>query len=624
MDFDASPPNLTSLIQGRVVDMLGKPCSGVTVYLISPKEVINEEDAARFFWLADNTPRRELLTTPKAEFKFGHCASGQHIIYAESATKRSKPGLMTVQGRDLNVLLTLKIDIGGTSDDIKTKTPSQQAELVSKWASEIKDVTTSNKVPMSTAGVVSEIDPGLWLGDARAARDLKNLAEVGVTAVLNCASGTYTRTSAATYGESTKYLELADSKVGDETISPPQLQLALDFVTASLEEGRKVLVHCISGTNKSAMVCCAHVMLTKQLQVLKATYHVSKAAPGYILSAPKSRAQLAELALAKGLAEPKRKPVPTLKKSQPLHLAEPLAAGPSSASVPAASATKKPMTEVKEPRAEPEVQPTAEESEGKKLPPRSELEVQQPRARPPVQQEPIAPKEVVPDEPAPKEAPPKEQPLTKEEEEEKVELERRLVEALARLNIHAGPFEEDEERKSDTAGAKRATTVIPKLNLRSGPAASSNKASATTSRMHGNEQAGKSSQTARPASRQKSPPLIASRPTSEKFETARSGSSPAQCGSSTARRRLAEPVLGLQATPRTRLAASSEEALERLRAGSLTARHHGAATARPSVGQRGEPSRAGAFTYTPRAGAGGFQSAQAKHAQYGRSRTRHR
>jgi len=310
VDFEKFKNKRAIQIKGHVVDLQGKRSPSATIHLVSPQRLVTQKDVDNFFWLEEDCPMRYVVGSHDSIFLFETVMPGQHIIYAEGATHRSQPGLMHIQDNKsgpLAVQLTLRVPMAGApKDDVKVQTVDARNELVSKWAGEIKDIVTSKRNPQSTVGESIEIADRLFLGDARAARDLKALKTKQIDAVLNCSNGTYTRTSAATYHSSTQYLELSDSKIGDETLTAQQLKDSLDFISKNLADNRHVLVHCISGTNRSAAICASHIMLTNQWDLLKVVYHISATAPGYVLSAPKVRTQLAELAIQHDLTGPKK------------------------------------------------------------------------------------------------------------------------------------------------------------------------------------------------------------------------------------------------------------------------------------------------------------------------------
>ena len=324
-------------VGGRIVDTYGNANAG-TVHLVSPKRRVDRDVVAQLYanprHLAEHvksgSASSQTAVTTDGSFRFENVPFGQYVICAEGTNGwHSTPGLMELQVPEVAVQLTLKnrpeestkpaaahISTSKTEANTKASTKpttaagrkkaaSEKEALVPKWAIEIKGIVAGGKVNVLTAGKPVPIDDGLYLGDARAARDVKNLQKLGITAVVNCSSGTYTRTSAKTYGEQCIYLELTGQVIGDERLSPPQMQVALDFIKSAIRDERKVLVHCISGTNRSASVCIAHVMLSRQWQVLKAVYHVFQAR-NHILTQAVFHEQIAELALSHGLAEPRK------------------------------------------------------------------------------------------------------------------------------------------------------------------------------------------------------------------------------------------------------------------------------------------------------------------------------
>jgi len=95
--------------------------------------------------------------------------------------------------------------------------------------------------------------PGkLYLGDASHAMDIGTLRELGINAVLNCASGAVL-TDAEYYDENFAYHEFAAEDKGDYEMAS-HIAEAHGFVTRCMEEGRSVLVHCAAGINRSAFI----------------------------------------------------------------------------------------------------------------------------------------------------------------------------------------------------------------------------------------------------------------------------------------------------------------------------------------------------------------------------------
>jgi protein-tyrosine phosphatase len=107
----------------------------------------------------------------------------------------------------------------------------------------------------------SEILPGVFIGDATAAMD-------GFTAVVNCAPRDVL-TNREYYPENIKYMEC----VMDDWMGCALPRSVEDFIDSALDEGRKVLIHCTSGINVSAMIATAYYMVDQSCDVITAVKH---------------------------------------------------------------------------------------------------------------------------------------------------------------------------------------------------------------------------------------------------------------------------------------------------------------------------------------------------------------
>ncbi|KAL1130349.1 hypothetical protein AAG570_013287 [Ranatra chinensis] len=124
------------------------------------------------------------------------------------------------------------------------------------------------------AGVdCDEVYNNIFIGDVCAAKNKSYLRRVGITHVLNAAEGssfgmvnTYTK-----YYEGTgiKYMgiRLMDLSVAD--IASHFYPVA-DFIEAALNEGGKVLVHCLMGISRSATFVLAFLMIKRGMSACEA------------------------------------------------------------------------------------------------------------------------------------------------------------------------------------------------------------------------------------------------------------------------------------------------------------------------------------------------------------------
>lgn len=111
----------------------------------------------------------------------------------------------------------------------------------------------------------SEILPGVFIGDATAAMEAE---ENGFTAIVNCCPSDVL-TNRAYYSDNIQYLE---SDMNDLMMCalPQKVE---DFIVRARQVGRKVLIHCTSGINVSAMIATAYYMVDQTCDVITAVKH---------------------------------------------------------------------------------------------------------------------------------------------------------------------------------------------------------------------------------------------------------------------------------------------------------------------------------------------------------------
>jgi protein-tyrosine phosphatase len=115
----------------------------------------------------------------------------------------------------------------------------------------------------------SEIELGLFVGDATAAMEAE---ENGFTAVVNCAPKDVL-TNREYYPDSIKYMEC-------DVMNHGVLQNVIDFIhDARGDDNGKVLIHCTSGINVSAVVVTAYFMFNYKCNVIAAVNHCFRRRP---------------------------------------------------------------------------------------------------------------------------------------------------------------------------------------------------------------------------------------------------------------------------------------------------------------------------------------------------------
>jgi hypothetical protein len=148
-------------------------------------------------------------------------------------------------------------------------------------------------------------EPPIFVGSVGHAKDVEALVELGVGAVLNCAPSVCKDPRRKYEAAGIAYAEVEASD--DKTF--PLLQRCLPPATAFLDaqrgaggggSGSGVLVHCMAGSNRSATLAAAHIMLRDRRELLELFPECVAARPS-ILQNVAFQLQLCELAAENGL-----------------------------------------------------------------------------------------------------------------------------------------------------------------------------------------------------------------------------------------------------------------------------------------------------------------------------------
>ena len=138
----------------------------------------------------------------------------------------------------------------------------------------------------------------LFLGNASNAMDTNLLNKLGITAILNCATGSCL-TNAEYYDEKIIYHEFDAQDVAGYDMTQ-HLDEALTFFNKCHAEGRPMLVHCAAGINRSAFIAVYLYMVTTGSKFVDAIRYCFSQRP-IILSNQSFIYQLAMIASKKGL-----------------------------------------------------------------------------------------------------------------------------------------------------------------------------------------------------------------------------------------------------------------------------------------------------------------------------------
>ncbi|KAH7922579.1 phosphatases II [Leucogyrophana mollusca] len=122
-------------------------------------------------------------------------------------------------------------------------------------------------VPISIDAIV---DDKIYIGNFSAALSLDLRKRLGITHVLSvCPENTSTEPNHWT-------IPVQDSEYEDLLIHLPA---GCHFIQSALDEGGKVLVHCLMGVSRSTTVVCAYLMTTRRLSAAAAIQYVRKRRP---------------------------------------------------------------------------------------------------------------------------------------------------------------------------------------------------------------------------------------------------------------------------------------------------------------------------------------------------------
>ncbi|XP_071104834.1 dual specificity protein phosphatase 3-like [Haliotis cracherodii] len=137
---------------------------------------------------------------------------------------------------------------------------------------ELDDIITqpAGGLTMLPNTAYDEVYDNLLVGEESIARDLVQLRRLGVTHILNAAHGV------DIYHVNTNedmYRKIKVTFKGIEAIDHmsfnlyPFFQESADFIEKALDNGGKILVHCIQGVSRSATLAVAFLMLKRHMTV---------------------------------------------------------------------------------------------------------------------------------------------------------------------------------------------------------------------------------------------------------------------------------------------------------------------------------------------------------------------
>jgi len=121
-------------------------------------------------------------------------------------------------------------------------------------------------------GIPTEVQPHLFLGDKKVAKDLDKIKELGITYVVNV---THELRNYFEHEPLFKYLK-CDVLDSDQADISQYFEAAGQFIDEGLKEGNGVLVHCQQGISRSASVVIAYLMKYQGMKLSEAYTHLKK------------------------------------------------------------------------------------------------------------------------------------------------------------------------------------------------------------------------------------------------------------------------------------------------------------------------------------------------------------
>ena len=120
------------------------------------------------------------------------------------------------------------------------------------------DVRCTNREEMKLkyySGILSELDPGLYVGSDIIARDRERLKNEGITHIINCAANVCSNY----FQNDFTYIHFFLKDSNTENIECVFYR-CIEFIQNALQNGGKVFVHCMQGVSRSVTICFAYII----------------------------------------------------------------------------------------------------------------------------------------------------------------------------------------------------------------------------------------------------------------------------------------------------------------------------------------------------------------------------
>ena len=146
------------------------------------------------------------------------------------------------------------------------------------WKIGLSDEDVRNQA-LNQRNLPVSISDQLYLGNAPSVESVAKLKECGITAVLNMAGplALHRKTIREYKANSIKYKQINAKDEYEYPLLKRHWKDASDFIRVTTAGGKgKVVVHCMAGMNRSALIVTAYHMISTQTPVLEAVRHVRK------------------------------------------------------------------------------------------------------------------------------------------------------------------------------------------------------------------------------------------------------------------------------------------------------------------------------------------------------------
>ena len=166
----------------------------------------------------------------------------------------------------------------------------------------LKGVTAEERMRLRQKRMPVEILPHLYLSSASAA-DPKILRLRRVTHAIN-AAGRAARSQAAVLRKTMTVLEFEGHDIEGFPMLPRYFARTRQFVQTAQAQGGKVVIFCVAGINRSAVLCAAEYMVSQRVNVIDAVRHCRRCKGNVFLTNHSFQAQLVALARKERLLGP--------------------------------------------------------------------------------------------------------------------------------------------------------------------------------------------------------------------------------------------------------------------------------------------------------------------------------